>query len=155
MKKCIYHLLPIYSPGNFGYVIKTSQDSTLFSNEIEKYKYLIFKYKDGSTMFEAPLHYGLIIGNMKTYYRNGNLESSTFYGHNQKENVIDWTDTPYQIGEWSYFNRTGKKVKIEKYLTLYDTDSDENSKRFYRIRKIIYLKGSKDPKITQLDLGEI
>jgi hypothetical protein len=154
-EKYMFNLLPIISNKNFSYVTKTKQDSIVFYEDLQDYKYLIFKNKKGDKILEGPLNYGLLEGNIKTFYRNGEIKSSRYYGFNKDKNVIDWIDMPYQIGEWNYYNRKGKITKIEKYLTLLDTKSDDQKFIFYRLKKTIHLTGKKPHNFEQLDIGSI
>ncbi len=134
----MYHFIPFHSPRGFSYSIKTKQDSLIFvSLELEEIEslYLIINNKRGNLIFEGPLHYGLIEGNVKYYYNNGKIKSEGKYGYNTGENVIDWIDAPYEIGKWQFYSRNGNVFKEEIYYTLADTEISDNRIHFYRQKK--------------------
>lgn len=139
-KKYIWQLywFPPKSPRNsFSYSHWTKQDR-YFDKHVDTADYIIFYNRFNRIKWEGPIQDGSIQGTVKYYYNNGKLKRIEQFGYEKDtywESEYNWSDAPYEKGNWKYYKRTGRLFKERQYLTLKSVDGQH----LYRLCNISYL----------------
>lgn len=85
-------------------------------------------------MFEWPLSNAMFQGTVSFYYNSGKLKKTQTYDVDTIQfgnGTFAWTDAPYEMGTWKYYNRSGRIVKQKEFHTL--TEVKHDITWFYRI----------------------
>ncbi len=147
-----WHLFLIESPPKYAHTIKTAQDSLLINLDDES-SYCIFYDRRNRKMFEGPLSKAMFKGTVSFYYNSGKLKKTQTYDVDTIQyanSTFAWTDAPYEMGTWKYYNRSGRIVKLKEFHTLIEVEQGITC--FYRISIVsrIDRKGNINNKKTVL-----